>query len=122
MNAEFLGYLRTLGLKFPKVRTKIETETANRADWTTSILLKYPRNCSFQHSFIPLSLKNHVSINTIHVVVNVVLRSKKIYFLDLMPLHIFLSECTRSSKDSLLEHLFFHYFRNPVQFSSVQFA
>ena len=78
---QFLEYLRTLSLKFPKSRTKIEVLLAlpcwlSQLNWesqqgrarTTSILLvafwnfrlkvlKYPRNCR-HNTLIPWSLKN----------------------------------------------------------------
>ena len=84
-NLQFLGYLRTLSLKFQKATSKIEVVLAlpcwlSQLNWdsqqhrpkTTSILLvvfwnfklkvlKYPRNCRFHNTLIPWSLTPYLS-------------------------------------------------------------
>ena len=63
---QFLGYLRTLGLKFQKATSKIEvrvrtTSILVRAFWNFKLkVLKYPRNFRLHNTLIPWSLKNLV--------------------------------------------------------------
>ena len=70
---QFLGYLRTLSLKFQKARTKIEVvlsqPTANRADfWNFKCKVpKYSRTCILHNTLIPWSLNNPES-PTVHTV------------------------------------------------------
>ena len=73
---QFVGYLRTLSLKFQKTTSKIEVVLALPcwlsqfssvflvAFWNFKLkVLKYPKNCRLHNTLIPWSLKNSVSPN-----------------------------------------------------------
>ena len=62
---QFLGYLRTLSLKFQKARTRArKTSSLLVAFWNSKLkVLKYPRNCSLHATLILKVLKNPESAN-----------------------------------------------------------
>ena len=54
---QFLGYLRSLNLKFQKARTKIEVVLSLPCCLSQRKVLKYSRNCSLHNTLIPNFVK-----------------------------------------------------------------